>query len=446
MRKWRIVLLAALCALALATLIVDRWLRPLDLDTERAAARAAGLPLAPEDFPMPRYPPRQDAAPDWKALTLTLLPASATPSWKAVGRAGVYETPPGSRNAQTFRFIAQHRRLLDRIHVAANKPGRSLSHGWGPEATFPELAAMRNAGALLCLESLSMARQGHPVEAIRNQALGFRLAKQAAEEPLVIGCLSASGIERNTLNGMADIARENPTPAVAAAIRAAIARGAPRYDLVRSLKGDTLLDLGIIRRVDSITTIRAIWATSFDHLPSNIERRPSGLIRYGFQEPTEAIYLHYMTRLVHAAAAPSRVRDHRMHAVGEAAQMTARNGPAYWAASGWIAGYAICYDALNRVIAQRAVVTAAADALAWRTQRGAFPATLADASGRTTDPYTDGPLGYRRTEGGFVVYSVGLGDSFAGLPGPGARGQTYFNYPNPRLDGPAPPISGKVRP
>jgi hypothetical protein len=51
--------------------------------------------------------------------------------------------------------------------------------------------------------------------------------------------------------------------------------------------------------------------------------------------------------------------------------------------------------------------------LRWRKDKGQFPQRLDELVGGgylsslPADPYSDGPLKYRRTEGGFILYSIG---------------------------------------
>jgi hypothetical protein len=414
----------------------------MDLEKERAAARAAGLPLTPADFPLPQYPPSQDATPDWTALGPQLTAAGDSPAWQAVDDAEVDGVPPASSNAALFRLISAERKTLDRLHVAANKPGRSLDRGWGPDVLFPEFARMREAAKLLRLESLAMARQGHPVEAIRNQALGFRIAKQADEDPILIGYLVGVAIENISLSGMGDIVRENPTPAVAAAIHSAIAQGAPKYDIVRDLKGEALGSLTAIHMIGSPAAARMLSGDSSNYDPAVLKRRPSAFMRFALQEPGEAVYLHYMTKQIQAATLPRGQRERALEALAKEQSFSARRGPAYILPSALLPAFSRAYQHGDEALARRVVLMAGADVLAYRTVHGAFPDALTQAAASAREPFTGKPLGYRRTKDGFVVYSVIAGAQFDGRPGKDAKGQVYFSYPiaslNPMLMRPRP--------
>jgi hypothetical protein len=82
--------------------------------------------------------------------------------------------------------------------------------------------------------------------------------------------------------------------------------------------------------------------------------------------------------------------------------------------------------------AQEEAIIAGAALLAYKGRRGAFPDRLEDAAATPMrDPFSIGPLKYRREGAGFVVYSVGPDGNFdGGKPGaPRDRHQAYFRYP-----------------
>lgn len=82
--------------------------------------------------------------------------------------------------------------------------------------------------------------------------------------------------------------------------------------------------------------------------------------------------------------------------------------------------------------AQEEAIIAGAALLAYKGRHGTFPDRLEDAASTPMrDPFSSGPLNYRREGAGFVVYSVGPdGDFDGGKPGaPRDRHQTYFRYP-----------------
>jgi hypothetical protein len=417
----------------LAVAILGHWLRPMDLDTERAAARAAGLPLTPADMPLPHYPPGQDAAPIWRTLRPLFARRGVSPSWQALERAEVHGVPPVSSNPDLFRVIAEERDTLRLIHAAASKTGRSVHRGWGPYVLYADLAYMREASSLLRLENLAMARRGHPEEAIRNQRPSLRLANQASEDAGCIGYMAGIAIENESLSGMGDVLREYPTPQVIAAVRASVPRDRPRYDLGRALKAEALNGMATIALADSPYSAGKLLISSGYENPVLVRRR-SGLMRALFQDPNEAVFLHFLTRQVKAAALPPNQRAAAMRAISRDARFTLSKGPSFLFASQELPPLGAEYDREMRILALRAALLAGADVLAYRAAHGRFPNTLGEASPNAIDPFIQKPLGYRRTAKGFVVYSAGPDGHFNGLPGAGARGQAYFSYPNGSLD------------
>jgi hypothetical protein len=58
-----------------------------------------------------------------------------------------------------------------------------------------------------------------------------------------------------------------------------------------------------------------------------------------------------------------------------------------------------------------------------------FPAELPDMGKITTDPYTNKPLAYRRTEDGFVLYSLGPSGNYSDPTNPYRSSPLSFQYP-----------------
>jgi hypothetical protein len=107
-----------------------------------------------------------------------------------------------------------------------------------------------------------------------------------------------------------------------------------------------------------------------------------------------------------------------------------RNPVQQLAAPGLVTGGMITHAVQTR--AQEEAIIAGAALLAYKGRHGTFPDRLEDAASTPMrDPFSTGPLQYRREGAGFVVYSVGSDGNFdGGKPGaPRDRHQAYFRYP-----------------
>jgi hypothetical protein len=81
--------------------------------------------------------------------------------------------------------------------------------------------------------------------------------------------------------------------------------------------------------------------------------------------------------------------------------------------------------------ANRMALATGAALLSYKARNGAFPGQLADMQLMTTnDPFSGGPLRYRKEGEGFIVFSIGPGRRFdGGQPGMKPNlAQAYFRY------------------
>lgn len=397
MNKRRLILLTVCVVLAVAVLFVGRWLRPYDLNTERAAARAAGVPLSEADFP-------QTPIPDARNAVLEYNEMARLSKQRPVIRIPAIDKPFVPRE----QTVLLRRELLSRpdftalVHRGASKPELFARHIWSPDEVFPYYAQMREAAKWIRRESLLLARDGHYPEAVRNQALGFNIARQAGMDPPLIGYLVSINVEKITLAGMEDILREAGSNAQAAdAVRATINAYRPTYDLTQSLRAETMMGMTVFAEV------RASAAQSYARQRGGSPRDNPYVSKF-WLKPNEAAYLHWMTAQIAASrlAEPKRLAE--MKRIGtELDRLLARKPisnpsmtivavlfPVVWKA-----------DASElQTASMRTVVSSAASVLAYRARHGKYPATLEQADAPLPVDYqTNRPLAYKVTGNGFEI-------------------------------------------
>jgi hypothetical protein len=152
-----------------------------------------------------------------------------------------------------------------------------------------------------------------------------------------------------------------------------------------------------------------------------------------FVEPSEAAYLHWMTRMVRASALPFTERVPAMKQVEKDSSRTMLGSPSKLLAS--IVMPVLSGGAYRSQYqdACRQVTRAAATVMAYRAANGTYPKRLEDAmAAPPTDAFTGKPLVYTRESGGFVVSSAGDPETSKSAPS--------FRYPAP-----APSAGGKPR-
>lgn len=399
MKKWQMVVMALILVLTFSVVVLDRWLHPYDLRRELAAARAAGIATTPAEFQRKIPPPEQDAAPIWGELVRLGTPGAPRP----------------------------HTEVMRLVHAAASKPFAYFPHTWEVTELFPYFEVMREGARELTAESANLVAKGKVVEAVHNQALGYRIAHQGAADPVYIGYLVSLAIDRTTTAGMMDIlAKSGPRPEVSAAVRKALTANPLQDNPEQALRGEVLAIFAVSNSIHSAADFMALDGTPASSTPALARIPfPQGLWRHFVVEPNQAAFLHFMVPLIHAGQEPPAARLAAVERVTQAVNATRVYNP-WYSMSHMVEGmYASAYQKHHRELAARRVLLAATRVMDYRAARGRWPARLEDAMPNPPlDPFSGKPLRYRRAGGGFVVKSV------APATGPRPR-QVAFHYPAP---------------
>jgi hypothetical protein len=398
--------LVVLTALFIVFIAFTGWIRPYNLRTEQAAARAAGIPLTPAEFSQVEPPANQNAVSTYLELgkLLDAHRADETKIWTSPSD-GTGVVPKA--NTEALKHLVASRSDISRVvHAAVAKPHVFVRHDGDSVELYRYLAPMREAAVWIRRESLMLSREGQPVEAVRHQALGFRVANQASEVPNLIACLVGLASEDMTLKGLENILSEaGPNAVVADAVRREIATYHPRYDLARCLKGEILLGLTEVHQVSSLHDYNVVVSPDETFKPSG--RKPSGLFKWYFMDPAEAIYLHWMTERIKVSQEPipDRLRD--LARLGREFEKTPDKMPTYKLAKMMLPIFSGADEREVDLAARRAAVVAMADVMAYRARHGRWPVSLGQTgSPAPLDPRTGKPVGYRKDGKGFVVFTT----------------------------------------
>lgn len=438
------VLIVGCVALVLLGFAADRFLRPYDLEHEREVARAAGVPIFPSDLELPSYPPDQNAAGDYLALAdllkeKPLVPSAHQPVMDNIPRSGRLT------DVQTDimrRLLASRRDVTGLIHQAVVKDGALGEQDWSPDARFPVFAPAREAAKILRWESWVMARNGRFVDAVRNQALGFRLSRQISDYPTLIGFLACSAIESITLNGMEDILVEaGPDPQVADTVREEVARIQPP-DFAFAMRGEALFGQETIRSIQTFRQAAGLGEQRQESEPVvEKPRKPGFLLKHYLLQAHEAVYLHWMTRHVEAARLPITEISGAMAKVQQEFERKASRSPSYLLTSIRLPVFAKASDRERERQAQRDVLSMGAAVMAYRGRNGVWPERLEQAlPDAPMDVFGGKPLVYRREENGFVVISAGLIGGSSDTSGRKVNREIAFRYPRPEEPAPPKPV------
>ncbi|BDI31881.1 hypothetical protein CCAX7_39320 [Capsulimonas corticalis] len=343
--------------------------------------------------------------------------------------------------AKREAFLRQNVSLLRLIHLAVAKPDCVVNTNWDApnpqDVRFPEIASMREAARMIQNESLLMASEGRVAEAIQNQALGFRIADHCATVKRSSAYIIANAVNSITFEGMRNILEfHGDNPATANAVRLAIQRSAHTPDLSATLRAETIVGYSTIEyfRTASVKDFQTLAnhyvITSQDVATLSLIRQntnswnayldffETGLLQRDRADIASAdlpLPLSYAQISQHAAAFEKRK---------EAATPMAN---------------VLDLDTANlaswrsQSVGMMDVLETSANILIWKSQHGAFPATLSAIGVTPLDPYSGKPFGYRREGAGFVLYSVGKDGTFdGGTPQVKPKDHSpIFRYPAP---------------
>jgi len=407
--------------------------RSNSLAQEIAATRRAGLPTRPQDLRVPLPPPEQNAALVYKQLEDLL---KAKPIMAMVEEEVIElhrrKTPPDDAVQEARRILVDRQDILGLIHGAAARSRCVFQRDWasGPDLQVPEFALIRRASRWISAESYLLLLDGKPMEAVRNQALGFRLARHAASDPMLLSYLVGVAVNGITLVGFEKILYEaGRDPAVAEAVRRTIEKEFPRPSLARALRGEFVMVLVLLEMVR-----KGGWEkleTALDVSVPSMPLGPGSPRWNAYIDSNGAYALRALRRIVGAADRPYLEAQKEIGAVVAGLR---RKASVFALAFAMFPLFENVVRMGARLTAEVDILRAAAAALAWKARRGAFPQALGQALKPVPiDPFDGKPLKYRREGEGFVVYSVGEQGCFdGGTPDAQPHGlQLYFRYPMP---------------
>jgi hypothetical protein len=216
-----------------------------------AEAKAQGLPTSAAGLQKPLPPPERNAAPVYVRLMQLTKTHPFTPTEEGVLKVHPGVDPTPAQWVQIAELLHDRSTELALVHQAAARPDCVFTRDWATpdpaDIQFPELATVRNAAYLLRLESMLMAHQGKYEAAVRNQALGFQIARHGASDGLIIPYLVGVAGDSITLDGLRRImTMAGPNVSLDDTVGDIIARDWKIRSLATVLHSETGFDLGDI--------------------------------------------------------------------------------------------------------------------------------------------------------------------------------------------------------
>lgn len=395
-------------------------------------AKKAGVPVTPQLLQAPLPPEEQNAAPIYTQLT-ELLEAHPLSKQDEIADETGSRSMPSSEQFDRIRTALRRRSgVMKLIHEAAARPECVFTKDWSDpiNVQFKEFATIHRACRLLESESMVLAHDGKPIEAVRNASLGFSMARHVGNENLLMADLvavAADAITINTLQKMLYITHGDAT--VADAVLAAMQTQPTEHDLagtIRTEAGSHVVELEVLRKQGPATLTAFLGDNSAKPM-----RMPPGRWN-NFIDENGSVLLARERQAIAAVGTPYTRSAPAIRAVD--AEVDAGRNPMHLIDAVLSMSYenTVNKQAQSRDIAD--TTRAGAALLGYRGKHGEFPATLGEVMTPVpNDPFTDKPLQYSREGKGFVVYSVGPDGKFdGGEPGKVKRRyDVLFRYPLP---------------
>ncbi len=345
-------------------------------------------------------------------------------------------SPSEGEWANAQRFLTAHAELMALVHEAANRQQCVVDRKFNGDPAailFTEYAAMRRAVRLLTLESLLIAHAGNPAEAVRNDALGFQIARQEGEANVLIGYLVQVAEDAIALRGMARIMNISGGDSKTAEAVVAALGDFREPSITSALRAEAAMSNS------EMDHVRRSWPGKLGELTGDLDAR--NLLASLSQESWNALVdsntstiLYYFRRIVAASEAPFWVASPKLAAID--AERDADKSPKTMFASIPLPVFTQSISKQAQIDAHAAVTRAGADVLVWRGQHGSFPASLDEAMATVPpDPFDGSPLRYKLEPGGFVVYSVGQTGKYDGMPGDNGatpKSEVAFRFAAPK--------------
>jgi len=391
-----------------------------------ANAKKSGMVVAAKDLAQPMPPTSQNAAPIYVKLTALL---DARPMTTADTAAELRSKPLD--HVHTPQELAAATSLLKRradvlalAHQAASRPKCVFTRNWAaPDPAnipFPELDKIRECARFLATESILMASAGHGVEAVRNEALSFRLAQHAGSDQTLIAYLVQVAIDAITLSALQKIMLlSHGDLAVAKCVQQAIDQNWQQPKLSAALQHDVamgLTEIEFMRQSRNNARVTSVFGISVPEEATEDDKRlwDETMNANGMYLLTETQKMILAADLPYPEAFP---REKRIAQEIDRDLPPKRKIPLPWTIRQDL-NHMIAHLYLNdasKTVSRQATVTAlirvtrtAAALFEYKAVHGAYPETLsALPTPLPIDPFNLQLLQYKRDGAGFLIYSVG---------------------------------------
>lgn|GEM_PF-3357838 len=429
---------AAVAATPIAACAAQPLGQPGTLASERTAARRAGLPIRADEMRAPRLPATSNAATYWRRLYGLHVRTGGAYRRDGDELGGAFPWDASQLRAARAA-LAKRATELSLIRKAVACTSCEWNRDWakGPAVEFPELASLRSAARLLCLQASVSIADGHPQDAVGTLARCLRIRRHITRDGF-LGALIGQTIDSLALRGLTQAAFASAKDPAALRLVAVTVRSEPHgEDLARALSPDAVMWCAAcdLVREGGPKALAEITATASEPRARFSDSPTMRSAVRGIADSGEAYILWQYRLAAQALRMPYAQAHARLSALeADTEKRAAGNDLAMMLPAVLLPQWTQLHTRATARIALSRVVGAAAAVLAWHAEHGAFPETLRSAIRSVPlDPFSDAALRYRRTASGFVVYSVGPTGAWDGGSGdvkpPGDESAFYWPRP-----------------
>jgi hypothetical protein len=294
-------------------------------------------------------------------------------------------------------------------------PKVDFKEDWGKGAAvlFPHYSELRNCARLLANESRVARHEGRVEEALESCRVGLQVSR-SADTPILIGQLVRYAIIAIAYREL-EATLQDSTLSPKACRRLAKEIGSldliPGY--VEAIKGERAMGLWCFdftfKSTDPTKRLAGLAEGSCDAAGSSAKQTPPNLLIRWWLAEDESYYLQLMTEQVRRTALPYR-EIARLPEFEKEAKMYGPFGQPHILTLIIIPVYEKGVKKRDLVQAELNLAQVALLLKAYRSDRGAYPDTLADLAkaekvSLPLDPFSGKPLVYHREGEGFVLYS-----------------------------------------
>ncbi len=396
------------------------------LASEIQAARAEGLPIEPKDLiPAAALDPNRNAASEYEVVGRQLQTLLPDVEW----RRDCFDVMRGRsdevQRQRTRRLLSLAEPLLLRFAEASKRPLCAFRRDYSDplQLELSEPGRLAAAALLFCAKAALGAQRGNVEAAEADLQAALRIAAHLAQDVFALSTLHAARIEANVHRTARQIVRDEPGSArkLAMALRT-LDWEPPRYDLARLFRNELPIGVAICRRIKRPSDV--------NKLVSPRERRGGFWlpITDDLRRAWEARWIAYVRR-----TAPTIPNDPAEFAQAEEAVRRAmeleraKPGLSYSLNRLLVSTVFGTNVAIGRAHAEREITRAYLNLVGLLRTTGKLPDSLEPLGVRYRDPFDGKELRYRRTDSGFLLYSVDRDLTDDGGRQRRNRGETFDN-------------------